>query len=98
MNNVLFKNKNRPTRFGQFFLFLPQQLGQRTKQKSWVSPNLGLAILTSLRMGIFGTAHGWEHPKIFHTYPAMMKLGTIIPYLKKIQNTYESRHTPHEFC
>ena len=98
MNNVLFKNKNLSTRFGQFFLFLPQQLGQRTKQKSWVSPNLGLAMLTSLRMGIFGTAHVWEHPKICHTYPAMVKLGTIIPYLKKIQNTYESRHTPHEFC
>ena len=25
-------------------------------------------------------------PKICHTYPTMMKLGTVIPYLKKIQN------------
>ena len=24
-------------------------------------------------------------PKICHTYPTMMKLGTVIPYLKKIQ-------------
>ena len=24
-------------------------------------------------------------PKIFHTYPTMMKLGTVIPYLKKIK-------------
>ena len=24
-------------------------------------------------------------PKIRHTYPTMMKLGTVIPYLKKIQ-------------
>ena len=28
----------------------------------------------------------------------MMKLGTVIPYLKKIQKTYESRDTPREFC
>ena len=36
--------------------------------------------------GIFGTAHGWADslPKICQTYPKMMKLGTVIPYLKKI--------------
>ena len=28
--------------------------------------------------------------KICHTYPTMMKLGTFIPYLKKIQKIYES--------
>ena len=33
-------------------------------------------------------------PKICHTYPTMMKLGTIIPYPKKIQKIYESRDTP----
>ena len=33
-------------------------------------------------------------PKICHTYPAMMKLGTVIPYLKKIQKIYKSRDTP----
>ena len=32
-------------------------------------------------------------PKICHTYPAMMKLGTVIPYLKKIQKIYEARDT-----
>ena len=32
-------------------------------------------------------------PKICHTYPAKMKLGTVIPYLKKIQKIYESRQT-----
>ena len=37
-------------------------------------------------------------PKICHTYPAMMKLGTVIPYPKKIQKKYESRDTPLEFC
>ena len=32
-------------------------------------------------------------PKICHKYPTMMKLGTVIPYLKKIQKIYESRDT-----
>ena len=37
-------------------------------------------------------------PKTCHTYPAMMKLGTVIPYLTEIQKIYESRDTPLEFC
>ena len=50
--------------------------------------------LTLSKIGFFGAAHGWEGgrggqnaplPKICHTYPAIMKLGTAIPYLKKIQ-------------
>ena len=54
-------------------------------------------------MGIFGAAHGWVGqerplPKICHTYPTVMKLGTVIPYPKKIQKIYESRDTPLEFC
>ena len=36
--------------------------------------------------------------KICHKYPAMMKRGTVIPYLKKIQKIYESRNTPPDFC
>ena len=36
-------------------------------------------------------------PKICPTCPTMMKLGTVIPYLKKIHKTYESRDTPPEF-
>ena len=36
--------------------------------------------------------------KICHIYPTKMKLGTIIPYLKKTQKVYESRDVPHEFC
>ena len=28
---------------------------------------------------------GAKRPKICHTYPAVMKLGTVISYLKKIQ-------------
>ena len=42
-------------------------------------------------MGFFGAAKGWggafwpPPPKICHTYPAMMKLGIVIPYLRKIK-------------
>ena len=36
-------------------------------------------------------------PKICHTYPTMMKLGTVIPYLKKIEKIYEPRDTPPLF-
>ena len=55
-------------------------------------------------MGPFGAAHGWEDgkkapiPKICYTCPTMMKLGTVIPYLKKIQKIYKSRDTTLEFC
>ena len=60
-------------------------------------------------MSIFGAAHGWgggsgrgggKDPlsKICHTYPPMMKLGTVIPCLKKIQKIYESCDTPPDFC
>ena len=55
-------------------------------------------------MGFFGAAHGWDGaqkaplPKICHTYPAMMKLSTVIPYLKKIQKLYESRDKLIDLC
>ena len=37
-------------------------------------------------------------PKISHTYPTMLKLDTVIPYLKKTQKIYESRDTHPEYC
>ena len=47
-------------------------------------------------MVLCGTAQGGEKwkkafplPKICHTYPTMMKLGAVIPYLKKIQKIYK---------
>ena len=61
------------------------------------------ALLTLFRMGLFGTAHGGggrgkkNLPKICHTY-LIMKLGTVIVYLKKIQKIYESRVKPLDFC
>ena len=35
-------------------------------------------------------------PKIWYTYPTLMKFGTVIPHLEKIQKIYESRNTPLE--
>ena len=37
-------------------------------------------------------------PKIYHTYPTMMKLGTVILYLRNIQKMYKSRDTLLDFC
>ena len=37
-------------------------------------------------------------PKICYTYSAMIKLGTVISYIKKIKKTYESLDTPSEIC
>ena len=77
----------------------------------WVNmnPNLHIGrrtnpILTLFRMGFFGAAHGLGRAfwpplcKIHHTYPTMMKLGTVIPYLRKIQKMYKSHDTSLEFC
>ena len=62
---------------------------------------------TLFRMGFFGAAHGLGGrggakrlplPKICHTYPTVMKLGTVIPYPKEIQKIYESLDARLEFC
>ena len=37
-------------------------------------------------------------PKICCTYPTMIKLGTVIPYLKEIQKLYGSSDTPFNFA
>ena len=37
-------------------------------------------------------------PKICNTYPTMMKLGTLMPYPKKIQKKFESCDAHFEFC
>ena len=60
--------------------------------------------LTQFRMGFFGAAHRWGGPfwptlpKIRHTCPTMMKLGTVISYQRKIQKIYKSRDEFLEFC
>ena len=46
-------------------------------------------------MDFYGAAHGCTPPSLKSvSYPTMMKLDTVIPYLKKIQKIYESRDTP----
>ena len=45
-----------------------------------------------------GVAKKSPLPNMCHPYPIMMKLGTVIPYLKKIQKIYESRDTTPELC
>ena len=56
-------------------------------------------------MGFLGTAQEWggggERQKVSLSlqtviYPTMMRLRTLIPYLKKIQKTYEPRDTTLE--
>ena len=52
-------------------------------------------------MGGHGTGGGSKKaplPKICHTYPTVMKLGRVIPYLKKFRKLYESYDTPLELC
>ena len=55
-------------------------------------------------MGLFGAAHRWGATKscpllkIFHAYPTVMKLGTVIPCLKKAQEIYESLDTHLDLC
>ena len=61
-------------------------------------------------MGFFWTGQGWcvcgwggranrpPIPKMSHTYPTMIKLGTVITNLKKNQKIYDSRDTLPEFC
>ena len=55
-------------------------------------------------MSIFWAAHGREGTikaplsTISDTYPTMMKLGTVIPFLKKTQKINKSLNTLFEFC
>ena len=55
-------------------------------------------LLTDGRGGGGGDGKRDPVPKICHTYPSKVKLGTVIPYLKKTQKIYESRETPLKFC
>ena len=60
--------------------------------------------LTLFKMGTLGVAHRWAGGKkapllkVCHTYPTIMTLCTVIPYLKKIPKIYQSRDTFPEFC
>ena len=91
-------------RYKEQVCFIESKLFKICKLVSWEICLTGF--LTLFRMGIFGATHGWGRrgqkrlpfAKICHTYPTVMELGTVIPYLKKIQKIYESRDTPTDFC
>ena len=53
-------------------------------------PRFHMIIINSYYMGGL--------PKTFLIYPTIMKLGTVIPYLTKIQKLCESCDIPLEFC
>ena len=59
-----------------------------------------ISALTVSQMVLFSAAP--ERPpspyKICHVYPTMMKLSTVMPYLKKIPKMYGSRDSLLEFC
>ena len=50
------------------------------------------AIVILFRMGFFGAADGWEGGEGGGSN--LMKPGTVMPYLKKIQKIYEPPDTP----
>ena len=71
------------------------------------SKNLLLA-LNLFRMVFFGASYGCQEgggsakrlpfPKLCHTYHTIMKLGTVMPYLKETKKIFESRDTLLKFC
>ena len=50
--------------------------------------------LNPIQDGLFRGCRPPPLPKICCTYPTMMKLGTVITYLKEIQKLYGLRNTP----
>ena len=69
-----------------------------SKQYYLKFPGKYFFLLTIFRMDLFRAAHGLgcknaHLHKICHTYPTMMKLSTVTPYLTKIQNIY--KHVTH---
>ena len=61
----------------------------------YLNPILTLTLTLTLRIGLLGLLrNGGEKfllPKTCHTYPTMIKGGTLIAYIKKIQERYKSR-------
>ena len=69
-----------------------------------------ISALILFRMDPFGAAHRWkgnqkallptprppppQQSVTCHTYPTMMKLGTVVPYLNESQKHINARQTP----
>ena len=84
-----------------------RQMKTRNRPDYLLNDNM-IVNINPIQDGLFGVAHGWEGggrgrtksphlSKICHTYPTLMKIGTVISYLKMIQKTHRSRDTPLEF-
>ena len=74
-----------------------------SKQYYLKFPDKYFFLLTIFRMGLFGAAHGLRCKnahlhKICHTYPTMMELSTVTPYLTKIQNIHKHVTNPLIFA
>ena len=86
----LFQNSD--SSFRQFHILSTYLLWA---QEIWVNP---------IEDGLFpgcSRMRGWEKStflKFCHTYPIIMKLDTVAPYLKTIQKAYKSSYTFLEFC
>ena len=75
--------------------FRVEKVIKRKGDKLYVNP-----IQDGLFRGYSRIGWGPKRPalsRICHTYATTMKLGTVIPHLKKIQKIYESRDTPFKF-
>ena len=75
------------------------QVKKNITSKTEINPIQGGRFQGCSRMG-WGGGGGKKAPfsKICHTYPTLMKLGTVIPYLRKIKKIHKSRDTPFDFC
>ena len=68
------------------------------QQRDYIATDLIFALTIFMMGGGGGVGAKGPFPKICQTYPTMMKLGTVIPYLKKIQKVCKSCDPLLEFC
>ena len=68
-------------------------------QKYVTEINTTQPVVNPIQDGLFrGHSRVWPPSPLCHIYPTMMKLGTVISYLRKIQKIYKSRDISLEFC
>ena len=77
--------------------FLVKLYAATLLKKNWMTL---LQLLNLFRMGLFGAAQGWgggslkrPRPKIYHTYPTMMKLGSYTFAKEDPKNMWITWHT-----
>ena len=99
--SVTFQVLSQTPKWTSLHIFVEKGIGEG-EEKLFQLLSKKVTSLALFRMGLFGAAHGWRGkaplPKICQTYPTIMKLGTLITYLKKIKKMYKSHDTPFDFC